>query len=240
VSTVTKAFSICKGVVLVQPQTGTIDKVNLILRPYKQPFPGLNVKYFIYRGLRKSDFFTTEPAPNITTGTSDFIIKINEYFDAFYTGELKDAAGNVISKPLFTAKFIGYDPTISDTKLLSDIFFKNSVIGASSETDAFELPMIDMGKSLGRFAEGDCGIDVVLNYGDYKKEFNDGEFVFDLAYARKAEAIITLTGTIEAEKKLQREQITQFIDIAAFYGLYSKDGKIIVRYRRNQNRKNRD
>ena len=42
-----KAYSICKGVVLVQPQSGNNEKVNLILRPYKQPFPGLNIKYFV-------------------------------------------------------------------------------------------------------------------------------------------------------------------------------------------------
>lgn len=92
-----KAFAICKGVVLLQPQAGAgnENKVNLILRPYKQPFPGLNVKYFIYRGLRKSDFFTTDSAPKIidtTPTTSDLITKINDDFDAFNSGR-KDEKG---------------------------------------------------------------------------------------------------------------------------------------------------
>lgn len=76
-NTTKKAFAICKGVVLLQPQAGAgnENKVNLILRPYNQPFPGLNVKYFIYRGLQKSDFFTSDSAPKIIeqiTATSYF------------------------------------------------------------------------------------------------------------------------------------------------------------------------
>uniref|UniRef100_UPI0005527153 hypothetical protein n=1 Tax=Flavobacterium daejeonense TaxID=350893 RepID=UPI0005527153 len=116
-----KAFAICKGVVLVQPQTGAgnEEKVNLILRPYSQPFPGLNVKYFLYRGLQRSDFFTTDSAPKIidsTTTTSDFIKKINEDFHAFHDGR-KDEQGNAIPVPDFTAKFIGYDESLTDLSI---------------------------------------------------------------------------------------------------------------------------
>ena len=81
-----KAYSICKGVVLVQPQEDLNNgKVNLILRPYKQPFPGLNIKYFIYRGLRKSDFFIKDGEYKVIAEsgqTSDFITKINKDFNA--------------------------------------------------------------------------------------------------------------------------------------------------------------
>lgn len=83
-----KAYSICKGVVLIQPQTDNPNKVNLILRPYKQSFPGLNIKYFVYRGLQKSDFFTSGLDLIIETdsSSSDFINKINEDFNAFHSG----------------------------------------------------------------------------------------------------------------------------------------------------------
>ena len=229
-----KAFAICKGVVLLQPQAGSTTKVNLILRPYSQPFPGLNVKYFIYRGLRKSDFFTDGEAPIINSDEtiSDFIKKINIDFKDFNTGR-KDANGNPIPVPEFKAKYIGFtpDPSVGNETLLSSFFFKESEFvdagGTFDETDNFELPLIAMGKSLGSFASGDCGIDVVLDYGDYKHNFDNSEFVFDLDYARKAEANITLAGTL-LEQKLQREQTTQFIDIAAFYGLYVHDGKVTV------------
>ncbi|ESU28689.1 hypothetical protein FLJC2902T_12800 [Flavobacterium limnosediminis JC2902] len=223
-----KAYSICKGIVLVQPQSGVgnSNKVNLILRPFKQPFPGLNIKYFIYRGLQKTDFF--DGSGNIIASGSDFIVKINADYDAFYAENPRGENGQTITKPPFASRFIGYDPNITDESiLLSDYFFKNSEIASGTENHPFELPMIDAGKSLGHFASGECGIDVVLNYGDYKHNFDNGEFIFDLGYARKAEAIIALTGT-DYEKRLQREQSTQFIDIAAFYGLFVKEGKVSV------------
>ncbi|WP_417942159.1 hypothetical protein [Flavobacterium sp. RS13.1] len=233
-----KAFSICKGVVLVQPQetdpqTATVTKVNLILRPYKQPFPGLNVKYFVYRGLQLTDFFKEGVnGPEILTDNpsvnSDFINKINIDFKAFHEGR-KDAQGNVIDPlPSFIAKYIGYDESIDDLTIpLAAFFFKESEFVAADDTfdekDDFELPMIGMGMSLGNFAVGECGIDVVLNYGDYQHNFDNAEFDFNLAYARAKEAVITLSGD-DVKKKLLREQSTQFIDIAAFYGLFVPEG----------------
>ncbi|MBF7093219.1 hypothetical protein IUY40_16930 [Flavobacterium sp. ALJ2] len=224
-----KAYSICKGVVLIQPQAGNSNKVNLILRPYKQPFPGLNIKYFIYRGLQKSDFFTTDLDPLIIkndSSTSDFINKINKDFNDFHQGR-KNQDNTGIDAPPFAPKFIGYDPLVPDDVLLSNFFFKESEFVAAGNTfdekDNFELPMIDMGKSLGNFVSGECGIDVVLNYGDYKHNFDNSEFIFNLEYARQAEAKIILSGT-DLKKKLLREQSTQFIDIAAFYGLYVPEG----------------
>lgn len=230
-----KAFSICKGVVLIQPQTGSNDKVNLILRPYNQPFPGLNIKYFVYRGLKKSDFFTNAAEPLVIKNEgsySDLIDKINIDFKAFHEGR-KEADGTPINVPPFTAKFIGYDTTLTDTTIpLSDFFFKESKFVAAGNTfdekDDFELPLIDIGKSLGNFAQGECGIDVVLNYGDYKQDFDNTEFVFDLEYVRKPFAEITVNGSTDFAEKLQREQSTQFIDIAAFYGSHVENGVVTV------------
>lgn len=53
-----KLYAICQGQIFIQPQTGNPNKVNLLLRPYKQPIKEVPIKYFIYRGLNKSDFFT--------------------------------------------------------------------------------------------------------------------------------------------------------------------------------------
>lgn len=225
-----KAYSICKGIVLIQPQENPENgKVNLILRPYSQPFPGLNIKYFVYRGLKKSDFFIKDSEYKIiskTDQTSDFINKINEDFDAFYQET------TAITKPSFKAGYIGYDEKANVETLLSDYFFKESKFETTDnvlkESDSFELPLIDSGKTLGSFVPGECGIDVVLNYGDYKNNLTNGEFVFDLEYVRKASANIVVTGETAYQQKLQREQSTQFIDIAAFYGLFVPEDKVKV------------
>ncbi|MTH18292.1 hypothetical protein [Flavobacterium sp. LC2016-01] len=233
-----KAFTICKGVVLVQPQAGSDDKVNLILRPYKQPFPGLNIKYFIYRGLQKSDFFSNDADPLVIKNEgsySDFIDKINIDFKAFHEGRVKKDGETVtpIPVPAFTAKFIGYDKNLTDTTIpISDFFFKESKFVEAGDTfdekDDFELPLIDIGKSLGNFAQGECGIDVVLNYGDYQNNFDNSEFAFNLEYARKPFAEITVNGETDFITKLQREQSVQFIDIAAFYGSHVENGIVTV------------
>jgi hypothetical protein len=192
------------------------------------------VKYFVYRGLKKSDFFTGNLIKTADSSTSDFINKINDDFNSFYTPPPTNQAGVAMQVPPFSAKFIGFDETATAppaNTLLSSFFFKESEFVAAgavfNEEDAFELPMIAAGKSLGTFAAGDCGIDVVLNYGDYQHELDNGDFVFDLTYARKAKATIELLATdTDIQKKLKREQITQFIDIAAFYGLFIKEGLV--------------
>ncbi|MFB0494487.1 hypothetical protein ABID99_000724 [Mucilaginibacter sp. OAE612] len=225
VTTDAPAFAICPGVALVQPQTGSNNLVNLILRPFKQPITGINIKYFVYRGLKKADFFNGDKVIQQTTGTSDFANRINTAFNSYY------AANPAIVKPDFLAKFIGFDPANQpDSMPISGLFFKQSEYvsnnGQSNETaqTSFELPMMPMGASLGRFANGECGIDIVLNYGDYQLPASNDQFVFDLAYARDNDYSIDLTQVTDAfQKKLIREQIFQFLDAAAYFGFHSTD-----------------
>lgn len=226
-----KAFAICSGIVLIQPQNESEDKVNLILRPYKQPAPGLNIKYFIYRGLKMSDFFNVGKVVPSSAASSDFINKINASFASFHTSISPDEA-----LPDFLAKYIGFDPANQPDDLLLDyFFFKESEYVQSSgefvekEDTAFELPIIGAGKSLGTFAPGECGIDVVLSYGDYKLPQPNDEFVFNLNYARKNFARLDLAAEPDLfKKKLIKEQCTQFLDIAAWYGFHYKEGGYVT------------
>ncbi|AOM75999.1 hypothetical protein BFS30_01760 [Pedobacter steynii] len=226
-----KAFAICKGVMLVQPQTGDTNKVNVILRPFTQPITGFNVKYFIYRGLQKSDFFLGDQVITPTASTSDFINKVNASFLSFH-----NRINPGTTPPTFMARFLGYDPLKqNDDLLLSDFFFKESEYVESNgefiekEEMAFELPVIEMGASLGNFASGECGIDIVLNYGDYRLPVPNDEFVFDLAYARANEAKIILPAEMDVfQQKLKREHIFQFLDAAAYFGFHTDNGTVKV------------
>jgi hypothetical protein len=226
-----KAFAICTGIVFIQPQAGT-DKVNLVVKPYNQPIAGLNIKYFIYRGLKKEDFFTSDnKVLAASSSTSDFINSINENFKTFHEKE------NPL--PDFLASYIGYNPTKqTDTNTLIDDFFYHITETTldtngnpvENQDDAFELPLIQQGKSLGHFVNGECGIDIVLDYGTYKSAANSGEFIFNLAYARANEAKIDVTSISNAvEKKRIKEQISQFIDVAAYLGLHhAPNGSITI------------
>ncbi|WP_316841310.1 hypothetical protein [Pedobacter gandavensis] len=224
-----KAFAICKGIVLIQPQAGSVDKVNLILRPYTQPITGFNIKYFIYRGLDKSNFFSTDQVIEKSETSSDLINRVNKDFISFHQ------KGNEPVPP-FLAKYLGYNPLVQEDALMIDsFFFKETQLveenGSSSEVEetAFELPMVDMGDSLGNFSATEAGIDIVLNYGDYQLPLPNEEFVFDLAYARTKEAVISLPNELsDFQKKVKREQIFQFLDAAAFFGFHSDGGKVKI------------
>ncbi|MDO3641334.1 hypothetical protein [Mucilaginibacter sp. L3T2-6] len=225
----TNAYAVCTSVVLVQPQADDNSKVNLILRPYKQPILGLNIKYFIYRGLDKTDFFDGDNVIAASSETSDFINKINESFAAYYTHIGED-------KPDFSAKFIGFDEANQpDTLPISSLFFKQTEYTGTGDDatetpeTAFELPVIAAGASLGSFAGAGSGFDIVLNYGDYSLPTPNDEFVFDLAYARKAEATIDIAAeTDDYKKKVIKEQIFQFLDAAAYYGFHYRDNGVVV------------
>lgn len=224
-----KAYAICAGQVFLQPHTDTA-KVNLVLRPYRQPINGLAIKYFVYRGLKKADFIpsgdTDLVAHGQVGGATAFIQLLWNQLKTFngWTNAEADAE-------TFLAKWIGYDPTnqAGDT-LIDDYFFMADAYGdENNETlKPFEFPMVPHGTHLGNFT-GDYGLDVVLSDGDYKQLSSSTGFQFDLTYARAAENIIDTTqlptGYIE---KQYREAITHFIDPAAFWGLHYENGTVWV------------
>lgn len=229
-----KVYAVCQGEVFVQPQTGDNNKVNIILRPYKQPINSISIKYFIYRGLNKSDFFVPHEnnrlkiTGNATTGT-DFIKHIWGEFDRFYN-EIDE------EKPVFWEEFIGFPASAGSqslTDLIDSYFYKiaqyDEETGEEIEGGTYELPLIPRGLQIGN-ATNEIGFDVVLNTGDYYIENDPNPFQLNLAFARAAEGILnTADGTSDFQKKLIRESCTWFIDPVAFYGIHANGhGKLYV------------
>ena len=69
---------------------------------------------------------------------------------------------------------------------------------------------------------GDIGIDIVLDSGEYYIENDQNPFQLDLAYARAADYEIDITSETDAYQiKLYKEACTQFMDLAAFYGMHA-------------------
>ncbi|MEG1590425.1 hypothetical protein [Chryseobacterium sp.] len=219
-----KIFTICQGQVLIQPNSDDPTKVNLILKPFTQPIKGLAIKYFIYRGLKAADFFGTNQTINANNSSATgFVKQIRDDFQKLY---------NMLNltEPTLTAQYIGYPGTGSYAQttdlLIDDFFFKISQEDAGSSTPdqkAFELPMIPRGIHLGTIDAGQSiGIDIILNEGDYTIENDPNPFKLDLNFARLNNHILDSTSGANAfENKLIRESATQFIDIAAFYGLHT-------------------
>jgi hypothetical protein len=227
-----KVINICTGQVFIQPQTGAeASKVNLILKPYKQPINGVSIKYFVYRGLPKSDFLDANNKV-LATGTG-FITHIRNEFNNFYSQDTNNPA------PDFLSKFIGYPDTNAPaneaqqiTDLIDSYFYKISQTFTDETGDianpkrAFEFPMIPAGTHLAT-ATGEIGLDIVLNDGDYYIENDTNPFRLDLKFARLAEHRLNAAAVTDAhQKKVMREAATQFIDPAAYYGLHANGGSI--------------
>lgn len=225
-----KVYTICQGQVFLQPCGNDSTKVNAILKPFNQPVKGLAIKYIVYRGLNKSDFFGAGDVINDGTTVTGFVDLIRKEFKSLY-----NMLG--VTVPTFTAQYIGYpgatNPQPGDT-LIDDYFLKVSRTqtsgGTTTETEpakAFELPMIPRGTHLGN-ATGTVGIDIVLNEGDYTVANDPNPFRLNLNFARYADHVLDqAAGTTAFEKKLIRETATQFLDVAAFYGLHTQGkGKI--------------
>ncbi|WP_203296542.1 hypothetical protein [Luteirhabdus pelagi] len=229
VSGTQKAFAVCTGQVFLQPNSDDSSKVNLILRPYRQPIKGISIKYFIYRGLNKTDFIPTGDSiligNNDLGGASEFLNVIWGHLKDFNDWDETTADAND-----FPAAWIGYDPSNQQpSSLIDDYFFKQSSFNESTQTeiDGFEMPMISKGVHLGNFTN-DFGFEIVLNKGDYKETVSDTGFYFDLSYARANNQILNIENLPpDVAEKQYRETIHTFMDPAAYYGLHFKDnGKV--------------
>ncbi|MGQ2981880.1 hypothetical protein [Flavobacterium sp.] len=229
-----KVYAITDGQVLLQPHPDS-TKINLILKPYRQPVSRLSIKYFIYRGLKRSDFLTSGTNPTIagstTTGT-DFVKHVWKEFSTFLTNSNSPAA-----TPL-SAVFLGFPGQNSwqtPNHLIDQLYFKVSPVtadpgdGTAQEPAdaAFELPLISRGMYLGT-AENTVGLDIVLNNGDYIEATNQNPFKLDLAYARASSFKLSSVGMGNLiVKKLLKDNCRQFLDAAAFYGLHGNgQGKL--------------
>lgn len=224
-----KIISVCTGQIFVQPQSGTNadpNKVNVVLKPYKQPINGLSVKYFVYRGLPKSDFFDSNSKVNAAgTGATGLVNYIRSEFSSFYANIQGGA-------PDFLATFIGYPGTSSgqqETDYIDSYFAKVSQTYDNETIDpklAFELPMVPAGTHLATVT-GEVGFDIILNDGDYYLDNDPNPFKVDLKYARAAKHVLNVTTVSDAyQKKVLREACTRFIDPAAYYGIHANGGSI--------------
>lgn len=219
-----KVYTICHGQIFIQPQLGDVtnSKVNVILKPYIQPIKGLAIKYFIYRGLNKSDFIDDVNNIVVPEATTEFTQYIWDQFNNFYADDTDPI-------PTFSNYFIGW-PQPSQNRPTTDYIDKyfnkitpiiDDTTGQEDPSLSFELPIVPKGIELGSVI-GELGIDVVLDNGEYYIENDTSPFKLDLAFAQLEENIIDVTGETNSYiVKQKKDACTQFIDIASFYGLHA-------------------
>lgn len=216
----TKAFAVVTGTVFVQrvwndtASAYESDVVNLILKPLRQSKIDFTpVKYFIYRGLRFSDFFNLVSPGDLrvqnAAGTSEFL-------DSFFAQHQarKNAAAAIPGSPAIAdppkSDALGWDDTVTAPldEFLDKYFY-------SSDT-AFQYPIVTRGMSLGTFNNTkEFGFEIVLEEGDFRPKLR-------FAQARFYEKIVG-TGTV-GHIQHEREEILNFVDPAAYYGMHYNGG----------------
>ena len=215
-----KVFAICDGRILIQPMTGDTTKVNLILKPEASYAP-IKIKYFIYRGVRKSDLVlnneTLTPVNESDETQPTFLKGLWKTFDQL----------NIELPTAFPPHLIGYDLSNPATDIIDEVFNQR-------ENDYYQLPPCNAGMHLGYFT-GKIGLDIVLDDGDYQLERQEELFKFDLEYARKSEHIfdlskipvqIPLLNPTPTQIARYKEYILRFMDAAAFWGSHIDCGVI--------------
>lgn len=223
-----KVFAICDGQVLIQPQTGDDTKVNLILKPSESYAP-LKIKYFIYRGIRKSDLIGMAGsnaflADHNATDAPDFLKKLWNKFIAFNTSIVDPSTGNPLPAPTeFQSSLIGYDESQSNSTIIEHCFTKKDV-----SNPLYQVPLCSKGEHLGYFV-GEIGLDVVLDFGDYELQNQEELFRLNLNFAKLKNHVFdtsTISSSTATKVKRYKEHIHQFIDIAAFWGSHIECGTI--------------
>lgn len=212
-----KIFAICDGHILIQPCDGDSTKVNLILKPTASYSP-FKIKYFIYRGVDIDDLIVGFDVAQQTADSPEFIKRVWKA-----SNDLAEALGEPLPSNL-DAKFIGYDPNLSDDELLSYVFLG----GGTVDFNLYNIPKCFKGELIGNFTNK-IGLDIVLDYGDYELDYEEQLFKLDLGYARKPEHVFDVSSITGAVKqKRYREYIHRFIDAAAFWGSHIECGEVFL------------
>ncbi|MHC0445865.1 pyroglutamyl-peptidase I family protein [Flavobacterium sp. 3-218] len=219
-----KVFAICKGQVLIQPQTEDSTKVNLILKP-EDSYAPLKIKYFIYRGINKADLIGNNTLKSVADDANQpiFLKRLWKQYIAFNTSLKDPSTGENFPAPTeFPSVLIGYDENQPDTTLIENYFTKKEI------NISYQIPSCEAGEHLGNFT-GEIGLDIVLDHGDYQLQNQEELFKFDLKFARAKEHVFD-TGNIpsvtDTKRKRYREYIHQFMDAAAFWGSHIQCGSI--------------
>lgn len=220
-----KIFACQDAMMLVRPQTGSTALVNIILKPIGNlEIPFTNVKYYIYRGVDRSSLVVDVPVdadhpsgvaitPNAGTPTQ-FISKYWKRWADFKTNTSQPA----LPDPLPIS--FGYDTATSGTKLVEELF--NSAASSDITINDFQAIRISEGEWIANLLPA-------VNF-EFEIITDTDHLTIDLAYVQAAKKNVDATGLLNYELAVARESIEtrdrvlNYVDPAAFFGMYYNAG----------------
>lgn len=224
-----KAFAVTTGQVMVQ-QTSDPNLVNVILKPRHQgAFDFLDVKYFVYRGIQKSQLIDTGDDELVApTGTNPFITSIwdtqQAINEAIENADPGDAItpGSVTDQPSARSFGIQYVDTASepwhvvkaDTDSIDELFF--------DPVSDFRFPIVKVGQEFAKFDKDKIGFDIILNGMGDVTTFGEVRGTHNIVTVPTLGGSPTPLDLLTDRSK--RAKILNFIDPAAFYGIHIFSG----------------
>lgn len=197
------AFAVCNGVVFVQEQSGGL--LNIILKPTDNPpfnFP--KVKFYIYRGVKKSSLIN---GGIVASSTNDLTT------DLWDSNAAKVAITGVAEDVPTEALDLGINSAGTSSDILESAFH-------DSTTD-YQLPLVKSGWSIGTFDSTEYGFEIVLDSIGFEPT---------MAHARVSTTIVSVDTLVSSPTQSQefehwhdKEQIRFYIDPAAFFGNFYYD-----------------
>lgn len=131
------AYAVYTGIVFIVSQSDNDDRVNLFLVPDDHQF-GPDVRYYVYRGLTKSDFVVQNNSLIIIKDASD---DDSDFIQNLRKGQNPSAALNL------------YDD-LSDDYFINDLFYNTN----------YQFGQVTQGDSIGRFdSQSSYGFEIMLN-----------------------------------------------------------------------------
>lgn len=213
------AYAVADGVVFAQDTvdglSGMNATVNLILKPYDQGvIEGLKVKYFVYRGVLKSELVANATDLNIASvGTIDLVKNAVESYELLYK-----KINNVATVPV--GEVVGIESLGLD--LVTQPDGTDLSAGFRGRGDNQPVP-IKKGQTLGHFhgtaGANSFGFDIILEDPNLRPVLGD---------VRKKQNIIayTATGATRESELTARSQVLGYLDPCAFYGMHAIGGVV--------------
>lgn len=198
------AVAVCEGIVLVQENNN--GDLNIILKPLQQPIDlGLPyIKYFVYRGIKKSSLIDTSTDQVAAKSTNDLTKRIHETQEAVN----KEESGS--EEPPKEALGIDYGSATGAMDIEEEAFYPENV--------TYQLTKVDAGMTIGSFKSDKIGFEVITEELGEQEDFN---------FAREVDNVIKVDELPASPSQPElfshwheKEKILKFIDPAAFFGAF--------------------
>lgn len=214
-------FSVVEGEIIVCNVSGSenTDKVNIFLKPtinyaslYYTGMP--KVKYFVYRGVKKSSFFDTNNNVKTSITENEVLKTLNTGIAT--TGIVAPATRRQNFKDSFediTNLANTYPDPNDNTNILSNL------VDTLFVKEDYNQIKVDSGDKLG-ICGSDFGFEIMLEENGFNPTIEQAKLLENI--------IDTTVDTTPVKKKIKQLEILNYIDPAAFFGLFfRKDSRVI-------------